>query len=94
VNGERLRRGLFVCGVAALALSVALAVGSALEPVRAEGYRREVQASRPWVYWGSLCALAGLLLSLFGYGRRRLFTVAAGFLVLAWWYGAGMALGR
>jgi hypothetical protein len=89
-----IRRMAFVCGLTAIGLSIGLVAGNLLRPVRAVGYLRQVEAMRPWVHWGMGFALVGFALCFFGEGRWRFFSVLLALVLIAWWYGEGMALAR
>ena len=88
-----IRRTLFVGGVAALAISLVVLVGNFFRPV-VPGVMLQAEASRPWIEWGLGWAAAGFVLCFFGEGRRRVLSLVAGMILLAWWYGAWMALAR
>jgi multisubunit Na+/H+ antiporter MnhG subunit len=91
-KAAQIRRVLFVCGIAALAISVALVVGSYLRPVKFHDYFKQADEARPWVNWGMDSALIGFAFCFFGTGRWRIVSAVLGFVLLLWWYGAGMAL--
>jgi hypothetical protein len=86
------RRTLFFCGLAAMALSLALVTGSYIRPVRTHDYFKQADEARPWVNWGLNTAIVSFGLCFFGTGRWRIVSSILAFVLLLWWYGAGMAL--
>lgn len=88
----RIRDVLAVFGIAALALSSALVLGSFARHVVSTDYFKQADEGRPWVQWGLLSSLAAFTFSFFHKGALRVVTVLVG-LVLMWlWYGMGMSL--
>jgi hypothetical protein len=91
-KAAQIRRTLFFCGVVAMVLSIALVIGSYIRPVRTDDYFKQADEARPWVNWGLYTALVCFAFCFFGTGRWRIVSVVLAFLLLLWWYGAGMAL--
>ncbi len=88
----KVRDVLAVLGIAALALSAALVLGSFARPVISDNYFKQADEARPWVQWGSLASLAAFALSFFHYGALRIVTVSLGFVLMLWWFGAAASL--
>jgi multisubunit Na+/H+ antiporter MnhG subunit len=88
----QIRRAMFFCGIVAMVLSIALVIGSYIRPVRTDDYFKQADAARPWVNWGLDTALVGFAFCFFGTGRWRIVNLVLAYVLLLWWYGAGMTL--
>jgi len=90
-NSGSIRRTLFFCGVVAIGISLVVLVANFFRPV-VPGVMSQAKETRPWLEWGLGWAAAGFVFCFFGEGRWRVLSLIAGMILLAWWYGAWMAL--
>jgi hypothetical protein len=81
----RIRQTVFQCGLVALAISIAVLLGSYLKPVRSTDYMQQFYEALPWLRWGTASALLGFMLSFFGQRRPRVAAVSGAFLLSAFW---------
>ena len=81
----RIRQNIFRCGLVALAISVAVLIGSYIRSVRSTDYMQQFYEALPWLRWGTVSALLAFMLSFFGRRRARLAAAIGAFLLGVFW---------
>jgi hypothetical protein len=81
----RTRTALFVCGIAAILLSLALVLGSFLPHVDTTDYLKQADEGVPWIQWGLGSATIGSALCFFGRRWWRVAAVGLGLVLSTLW---------
>jgi hypothetical protein len=89
---KQARRVLFVCGLAAVGLSIGLVVASFIRPVHSQDYLEQAREGVPWVRWGLASALIGFVLCFFGNWRWRIVSILMALVAFVWWLLIGESL--
>jgi hypothetical protein len=87
-----IRTALFVCGVSAILLSLALVVGSFLRRADTTDYLKQADEGVPLVLWGSGSGGIGSALCFFGRRWWRVAAVGLGLALSVWWILIGGSL--
>lgn len=85
IGAATIRSVAFALGVAAIALSLLVVIGSYLRPIATTDYLKQAKEARPWISWGFDSAVTGLFLCFFGRKWWRAGTIVVSLLLLAFW---------
>lgn len=85
IAAAKVRSGAFALGLTAIAVSIAVIIGSYLRAIDTSDYFKQADEARPWISWGFNSAGIGLVLSFFGRKWYRAGGVAISLLLLAFW---------
>jgi hypothetical protein len=81
----KIRPIIFAIGIAAILLSLSIAVASYLRPVDTPDYLKQAQEAVPWAQVGLFSGATGLLFSFWGRKWWRFAAIGTASLVLVWW---------